>query len=187
MSMTDNEKQKNNDDPELVEIEDADGFKTRDAAEALKKAKTDLKECRAKAEEYLAGWQRAKADFINGRRDAEKEREATAKFANERMTREVLDVVDGLEMALASMKNDPRAEGLNSIYRRLLQILRGYGVSPIEAKGVKFNPAEHESVVEEGVSDEVQDQVVLEELQKGYTMHDKVIRPARVKIGYYKK
>ena len=176
---------KNKNPDELEIIESGDEFEMKDTQEKFTKLKAELSDCRKKAEEYLSGWQRAKADLINGRREGERDREAAAKFANERLVREMLDVVDGLEMALASVTGGPHEEGLNGIYRRMLQILRGYGVSPFEAKGARFSPAEHESVAVEEVNDEAQDDTVLEELQKGYRMHDKVIRPARVKIGHF--
>ncbi len=183
-SMTD----KTNKNPDELEIiESGDELEAKDAGEKFAKLRAELTDCRKKAEEYLAGWQRAKADMINARRDGEKEREASAKFANERLIRELLDVVDGLDMALASTKDDPHQKGLDGIYRRLMQILQRYGMRAIEAEGKKFDPAEHESIAEEEVQDEAQDQVVLQELQKGYRMHDKVIRPARVKIGLYKE
>src|SRR3989344_2874715 len=133
--MTDTHKKKHDEELEVVETEDGESFDTRDAAAALKKAKTELKECRAKAEEYLAGWQRSKADFINRRKEEERERSAMANYANERMAREVLNIVDGLEMALSAMGGDKHAKGIDAIYRQLTQILRGYGVVPLECIG----------------------------------------------------
>ncbi|MBI2039107.1 MAG: nucleotide exchange factor GrpE [Candidatus Niyogibacteria bacterium] len=167
---------------EVVETGDGEDFGTRDVAAALKKAKHELSECRKKAEEYLDGWQRAKADFINRRKDEEKEREAMAKFANEKLVKDVLNILDSLEMAARAGDS-----GVANIHRQLAQILKGYGVEELSAVGAAFNPAEHEAMLEEAVEDESKDGMVLEELQKGYRMRDKVIRAAKVKVGVYQK
>lgn len=173
---------------EEIEFIEEDGGEAK-AEEKLKKVKNELNECRKKAEEYLAGWQRAKADFINSRRDEEKEKEAMARFANKRLLYEFLSVADSLEMGLkeASGKESGLYEGLNQTLNLLLQITRGYGVSEIEAASQKFNPEEHESVAEEIVEAPEADGMVLEVIQKGYRIYDKVLRPAKVKVGNYKK
>jgi len=153
----------------------------------IKKLKEELKECRKRAEEYLAGWQRSKADFINARKDEEKKTEAIVKYANERLIYELLNVLNSLENALAEPSLEEKWKtGFRHIRNQLMQIIRGYGVDEMETRGQKFNPEEHESIGEEEVSDAVQDQIILEELQKGYKMHDKVLRPAKVKLGVYK-
>jgi len=153
----------------------------------FKKLKEELAECRKKSEEYLAGWQRAKADLINARRDEEKRGAEMAMYANERLLHDLLNVFDSLNKALRDERADEKwKEGLAQIKNQLAQIARGYGVNEVEALGKKFNPQEHESVTEEEVKDPEKDQTVLEELQKGYKIHDKILRPAKVKIGYYK-
>ncbi|MEK7567040.1 MAG: nucleotide exchange factor GrpE [Patescibacteria group bacterium] len=181
--MNDEDKNKNeNEDLRVVE----DDFEP-EAAEKLKKIKNELKECRKKAAEFLAGWQRAKADLINARKDEEKNREAMAKYANERMAREILNVLDSLDQAVAEPSLEEKWKtGFQYIRNQLMQIIRGYGVGVIESVGQKFSPEEHESVAEEDAPEAEQDQIVLQELQKGYRMHDKVLRPAKVKIGIYK-
>lgn len=174
------DKHKNDEELEVVETGDGEDFETRDMAAALKKVKDELKECRKKAEEYLDGWQRAKADFINRRKDEEKERAAMAKYANEKLARDVLNVLDSLGMAVKAGDS-----GIVSIHRQLAQILKGYGVEEMTSIGARFNPEEHEAMLEEPVNDESKDGVVIEELQKGYRMQDKVIRAAKVKVGVY--
>ena len=172
-----------NEDLNIEEDDFAEGAEGK-----IKKLKEELKECRKKAAEFLAGWQRAKADFINARKDGEKNQEEMAKYANEKVIREVLNVLDSLDQALAEPSmEDKWKTGFQHIKNQLMQIVRGYGVSVIEAVGTKFNPEEHESIAEEDVAEPDKDQIILEELQKGYKMHDKVLRPAKVKIGNYKK
>lgn len=163
---------------EIIEEEGEEGFR-----EKIKKLREELKVCRKEKEEYLAGWQRAKADFINARKDEEKLRENFLKFAEENLLREFLAIADSLELAL---KLKP-SEGMNEIYSQLRGLFQEHGVRAIDAKGKKFDPAEHESLEKVEVAEEKKDNIVLEELQKGYKLYDKVLRPAKVKIGNYAK
>ena len=143
----------------------------------LKKLREELKACQKGKADYLAGWQRAKADFINARRDEEKARAEFAKFAAERVLSEMLAVADSLELA---------GEEAKPIYAQLREILKREGVEPIEALGKNFNPEEHEALEEKEVLDEKEDNMVVEELRKGYKIHNQVLRPSKVKIGVYK-
>src|SRR3989338_1105837 len=117
--MKDEEK---NENEELTVVDESFG----DEAEGkIKKLKEELKECRKKAEEYLAGWQRAKADFINARRDEEKNLEATAKYSNERLLYEIVKVLDSFEKALAEPEPEEKWKtGFERIRNQLLQIIR---------------------------------------------------------------
>ncbi len=143
--------------------------------EKLKKIREDLKKCQAEKADYLAGWQRAKADFINARRDEEKSRMAFAKYAAENILREILQVADSLEKISG-------ADGI-TIYKQLIDIFKKEGVGLIEAKGKKFDPAYHEALEQIKTDKEAEDGMVLEELQKGYMLHDRVLRASKVKVG----
>lgn len=151
--------------------------------EKLKKLRKELEACRKEKAEYLAGWQRAKADFINARKDEEKARAELLKYAEERVLYEFLAIADSLELA---MKLKP-SEGLEQIYSQLRELLRQQGMAPMESAGGKFNPWEQEAIEKAEVGEEEKDGMVLEELQKGWRLHDKVLRPAKVKVGVYKK
>src|SRR3989344_1173773 len=140
----------------------------------LKKLRENLKACEKEKGEYLAGWQRAKADFINARKDEEKARAEFVKFAAEKVLREMLAVADSLEIA-----------GDKHIYAQLREILKRDGVEPIEARGAKFDPLYHEALEQVEVSEKEKDGAVLEELQKGYTIYNRVLRPSKVKVGHY--
>ena len=144
----------------------------------LKKLREELKSCRKEKIEYLAGWQRAKADFINRGKDDEKARGEFAKFASERVLREMLEVADSLELA-GSADCKPS-------YNQLIDILKKEGAEPIKASGEKFDPMYHEALEQVEVSEKEKDGVVLEELQRGYTIYDRVLRPSKVKVGAYK-
>jgi molecular chaperone GrpE len=145
-----------------------------------------LQEEKAKAEDYLKNWQRSQADFINYKRRMEQERVEQTKFANATLILKILPVLDDFERASASLSREVESpawlEGINLIERKLRFILEQEGVTPIEALGKDFDPQLHEAVMfEEGT--DPQHGVVVAELQKGYKLHDRVIRPAMVKVG----
>lgn len=149
----------------------------------FKKLKKELEDCRKEKEEYLAGWQRAKADFINARKDEEKRMEEFAKFSAQNVLRDFLPVADSIDMALKHENSD----GLRQIKAQLAETLKRNGAEEIEAGGgLKFNPAEHEAIEEVAVETESEDGVIIEELQKGYKLFNRVIRPSKVKVGVYK-
>ena len=151
--------------------------------EKLSKLRKELAACRNEKEEYLAGWQRAKADFINARKDEEKDRETFLKFAELGVLNDFLAIADSLALALKLQGNN----GLREIYSQLLEILRQHGVTPLEAQGKKFNPLEHEAIERVEVSDEDKDEMVVEEMSRGWKIGEKVLRPAKVKVSVLKK
>ena len=144
----------------------------------LKKLREELKICHKEKADYLAGWQRAKADFINARRDEDKLRGEFAKYSAEKVLMEMLVIADSLGLS-------GNAE-CKLISNQLKEILKREGVVEIEAKGISFNPMYHEALGEVETKNKDEDGVILEELQKGYMMYDRVLRPSKVKIGIYK-
>ena len=142
-----------------------------------------LAEEKKKAEEYLANWQRAQADFINYRRRSEQERQEFNSFANASLIRGLLPVLDDLERALNAIPeefaNDDWVEGIRMVERKFKTILEGQGVKPIKALGETFDPNFHEALKH----DKGKEGIVIEELQKGYMLHDKLLRPSRVSVG----
>lgn len=148
--------------------------------ESLKRA---LAEEKSKAEDYLAGWQRTQADFQNYRRRVEDEKGEMVKFANSLLILNLLPVLDDLERALDNVSEKLAGltwvDGIRLIQRKLQAILEGHGVTEIKALGQPFDPNLHQAVLygdgEEGM--------VIEELQKGYMLHDRVLRPTMVKVG----
>ncbi len=156
--------------PEVSE-EDIAGLK-----EALAEEKT-------RAEGYLANWQRAQADLINYKRRSEQEREEFGKFANATLMFNLLPVLDDMERALASLPaklaNLTWVDGIRLIERKLRASLEIQGLQAIEALGKEFDPNLHEAVRQ----DTGKEGVIIEELQKGYQLHDRVIRPTMVVVG----
>lgn len=125
-------------------------------------------------------WKRSAAEFQNYRRRAEQERQGLLKTANAGLIIELLPVLDDLERALASAPaNDAESEwvkGTRLVERKFRQILERQGVAPIDAVGAPFDPKLHEAIGGSG-------DTVAEEYQRGYTFHDRVLRPSMVLVG----
>ena len=142
-----------------------------------------LAEERAKAERYLANWQRAQADFVNYRRRVEGEREEIGRFATASLVISLLPIMDDLERALASV--DTRLagltwiDGIRLIHRKFQALMEAAGVREIAAKGQMFDPNVHEAVT----YDEGEEGRIVRELQRGYRLSDRVIRPSMVVVG----
>lgn len=157
--------------------------RSRAEAEETPESEQALAEAKAEAEEYLAGWQRAKADFINYKRRSEQEKEEIGKFANAMLISSLLPVLDDLERALSSIP--PRlakaewVKGIRLIERKLRANLEAQGLSAIEALGEPFDPNLHEAMRQ----DKGEEGIVIAEIQKGYKLHDRVIRPSKVVVG----
>jgi len=154
-----------------------------DVAADVESLQQALAEEQEKATANLAGWQRAQADFANYKRRAEKERQDTSRFANQCLVLELLPVLDDLERALAAvpeeLAEDGWTDGIRLIGRKLWAKLEAQGLEPIAAVGEKFDPHYHEAVMQaKGEED-----VIIEEIQKGYRLHDRVIRPSKVVVG----
>ncbi len=153
--------------------------------EKIKQLQEKLKKCQELREEYLAGWQRAKADLINARKDDEKRNLEFAKFANSVLISEILPVLDSFDLAFTEEKDSKFAKGIFLIKMQLEDVLRKYGLEPIKSVGEKCNLQLHETVEE--VKSEKEEGIITEEIQKGYLLHGKVLRPARVKISKNKE
>ncbi len=129
---------------------------------------------------------RIQADYENAKKRLEREREDFIKFAQFTIIREFLQVLDDFERAKESACKtkdvDALIKGLEMIGKDLYSLLQRYGVKEIEAEGKAFNPEFHEAMLQEERSD-LPENTVIEVLQKGYIMHDKVLRPARVKVS----
>ena len=157
-------------EPEVVEAEDVETLKQK------------LAEEKEKAENYLASWQRAQADFVNYKRRAEQEREEFNKFANSSLILSFLPVLDDLRRALASVpakRAHGWADGIRLIERKFRTTLEAQGLTQIKALGEPFDPNFHEAIRQ----DKGEEGIVIEELQKGYILQDRLLRPAMVVVG----
>jgi molecular chaperone GrpE len=161
---------------------------TGDPAQAAGDAQPlKLEEQLAKAQEdakkYFNNWHRAEADFQNYKRRTEQEREELRRFGNVSVIINLLPVLDDFERAFASLDSHLAGlswfDGMLLIYRKLRQLLENAGVKQIETEGQAFDPRFHEAVAHV----EGDEGKVVSEVQRGYMLHDRVLRPAMVVVG----
>ncbi len=142
-----------------------------------------LAEAEAKAAEYLSGWQRAKADFINYKKEEVQKFEEFAKYSSADFIKEFINVLDSFDLAIAALeKNGPVEKGVYMIRTQIEDILKKRGLTKIEVKtGSEFDPAISEAIA--FMDSDEPEGTVLEEIEAGYRLYEKNIRPARVKIS----
>ncbi|WP_411347560.1 nucleotide exchange factor GrpE [Paenibacillus sp. WLX2291] len=149
-------------------------------------SRAELERVQAQADDQTQRLLRAQADFDNFRRRTQKEKEDLAKYASAGLITELIPVIDNFERAMATKPDSPELEsfskGVDMIFRQLSDVLKNTGLTPMESVGQPFNPEFHQAVMQVE-SDEHEEGTVVEELQKGYILKDKVIRPAMVKVS----
>jgi len=143
--------------------------------------KTDLEEKTHLAEERLERLKYLQAEFDNFRKWSEKEKGSIITLANENLIKDLLVIIDDLERALPSLEQEKNKVGIEMIYKNFVKTLSAYGLQPITCLGKKFDPQLHEALCTEKCKKEPN--TVLEELEKGYQLKSKVIRPSKVKIA----
>jgi molecular chaperone GrpE len=166
--------------------------------------KKELEEVKVQRDEYLAGWQRARADFLNHKKEERERMQEFIKFAEEELLGELLPIVDNLEIALAHLKpaespqgiqagppqssaaglggEDAVSKGFSQIAMQIKSFLKDHQVEEVKAGGEKFNPEFHEAA-EEVEKEGVGSGIIVEVLSKGYTLHGKLMRPAKVIVA----
>ena len=161
------------------------------SADKIKKLKKDLAQVRAEKMQYLTDLQKAKADFINMRKRDEEGNKDFVKYAKENVILDIIPVLDSFDMAFSNKEawNKVSSEwrtGVEYIYNQLLGVLANHGVTTFNPLGVDFSPQIHEAVEMVPVTDMKDDHKVIVVIQKGYKMGEKIIRPAKVKVGQIK-
>lgn len=146
----------------------------------------ELDQAKAQAQEYLEGWQRARAEFANYKKRVTRDQEeARMRIAAETLTK-YLGVIDDLERALKERPDDGEtaawAEGIELIYRKMYGVLDMEGVEIIEADGEHFDPMLHEAISHDDSEDHEEGEVI-EVVQPGYRMGDRILRPAMVRVA----
>ena len=145
----------------------------------LTQALTDIK---THQEQYL----RTLADMENLRKRTQRDKEELAKFANENILREILPVIDNLERAVEHAEqtesNDGLFEGVQMTLTQFSQLLSKFGVEPVDAVGQLFDPAYHQAMGQLE-SDEHPVNTVIQQMQKGYQLNDRLLRPAFVMLA----
>ncbi|MDQ7092280.1 nucleotide exchange factor GrpE [Desulfosporosinus sp. PR] len=164
-----------------------DGLDNKDMnpAEKILTLEAELKQAKEKSDEHYNQLLRLQADFDNYRKRTQKEKTELIKFASEHLVNELLPVLDNFERAVSSAQNNPDfaafSQGVEMILRQLQTALSKEGLKAMEAVGQPFDPNLHEAVLRVE-SDEHEENTVVEELQKGYFLKEKVLRPSMVKV-----
>ena len=169
------------DEPQVNSFGQSKDAKTRKLEEKLSK-------CQEEKEEYLDGWQRAKADFVNLKKRSEEERSNIITKSKANFINDLLPVIDSFDMAMKDQEAWNSApenwrKGIESIHSQLNRLLNEYDVMEISETGIDLDPNQHEAIDSVEVTDDQQDGKVIEVVQKGYKINDRVIRPASVKVG----
>ncbi len=177
----------NNDEVQFEDIED-----TENPGAALKKLREKLRKCEAEKKEYLDGWQRMRADFANARKEDDTRRGEMIKFASEGLVEDMLPVLDSFGMAFGNKEAWEKVDanwrkGVEYIHAQMLSVLESRGLVEIGVVGEKVDPRNHIATEVVPVDDESKVDTVVEVTQKGYRLHSKVIRPAKVKVGITKE
>ena len=167
---------------------DKDDKKTVDP---LKEMEARLESLEKEAKESYDRFLRVSAEFENYKKRAAREMNDFRKFANESFVKAMLPVVDNLDRAIESSSNDDHAqnsvvEGVNMTLKEILKVFEQFNVKPFESLGKAFDPALHQAVMQEKTDDHPEN-TVLNELQKGYMMHDRLLRPAMVVVSKTKE
>jgi molecular chaperone GrpE len=138
---------------------------------------------KSEADKYLDNWRRTQADFVNYKKRTEQEKEETVKFGNSMLLLALLPILDDLQRALDSVPEDlkdlPWVEGIRLIERKFSRTLETQGFKLIKTEVEAFDPNVHEAALHV----DGDDGMIVEELQKGYKLYDRVIRPAVVAVG----
>jgi molecular chaperone GrpE len=165
------------------EVEEAAEVEEVSELEALRQ---ELEEAKAQAAEYLDGWQRARAEFANYKKRNEQERQELSKLANVTLITRLLPIFDDFERAFQTLPSNLLSftwiDGVVLIYRRLQAILEAEGLTLMETEGQHFDPLLHEAVTYEESSEHEEGQII-GEVQRGYKLGDRVLRPALVRVA----
>ncbi len=157
----------------------------------IEEIKEQLEQCEKQKAEYLAGWQRARADFINYKKEETERISSSIFYVYINIISKIMPILDDFERAekeASKVLKDCQDSEIKKSFEGLLQtkkqiqdFLKSQKIEPIKAIGEKFDPNFHEAVEEVEEKDK-ETGIIIEEIQKGYTLEDKVIRPAKVKV-----
>ncbi|MDB5260304.1 MAG: GrpE protein molecular chaperone GrpE [Candidatus Nomurabacteria bacterium] len=170
---------------------DEDGNAPTGAA-AIKKLREKVKRLEKEKQEYLLLSQRSRADYVNFKKEVEEKRSIDRKFAVKNFIEDLLPVLDAYDMAQANKEAWEKVDknwrvGIEYIFNQFTSILEKEGVTQFGEVGEKFNPNTHESIEIIKVTDPNESDKIVKVLQKGYKMHDTILRPARVHVGHHEE
>lgn len=161
-------------------------------ASKIKKLQEKIKVLEKERQEYLDGWQRARADYANLQKTTDDDKKRIKAIATESLIEELIPVVDSFLMAMnnkdAWEKVDPAwRTGVEYIYQQLMGMLESHDLTLFGEIGEQFDPARHEAVSEEETGEEAKDHTIAKVIQKGFMLGESVLRPARVVVFAFKK
>jgi len=152
--------------------------------EKEKKEELNLEECQKQRDEYLAGWQRARADLLNYKKEEMERFEQVLKFAGEEFVLKVLPILDNFNLIEKKLPEDLREEenikGILQLKKQIEDFLKSQGVEEMKC-GERFDPNFQEAM-ETIEKEDMESGTILEEIQKGYTINGRILRPAKVKV-----
>jgi molecular chaperone GrpE len=151
----------------------------------LEELKKKLEECQKLKDEYLAGWQRERAELLNYKKEEMERIGELIKYADVGLILKILPILDNFEIAEKklpeNLKNDENVKGILQLKNQILDFLKNQGVEEIKSLGEKFDPNFME-VIEQVETKDKNSGIVIEEIQKGYKINDRLLRPAKVKV-----
>lgn len=162
------------------------------AIQAVKVLKEKLKKAEQEKQEYLVGWQRAKADLINARKRDEADRLEFVKYANERLVEGLIPVLESFDMAIGNKESWEKVDknwrvGVEYIYSQLKKVLNESGLEEVDPLGKAFDVNRDEASEYVPVTEEKDNHKIIAVVQKGYTLNGRVLRPPKVKVGEWKR
>src|SRR3989344_2406446 len=174
------------------EILDDSVIAEESAEETIKKLRLKLKKTLEEKQEYLTGWQRTKADFINARKRDEELQKDFIKYSNESLISSLIPVLESFNMAMGNKESWEKADrnwrvGVEYIANQLKKVLEESGLKEINPVGQKFDPNRDEVVEYVRVSDQKQDHIIISVIHKGFSLNEKVLKAPQVKVGEFKK
>ena len=191
---TDSEGTNNDVDDVVIEKDETldDSVLSEDTmAETIKKLREKVKKLEGEKQEYLTGWQRAKADYLNSQKREEENKKDIVRYATERIIDDLIPVLGSFDMAFANKEAWEKVDinwrvGVEYIYNHLKQVLDQNGLEEVNPIGQPFDINRDEAIEYVKVDDESKDGEVVEVIQKGFKLNGKILKPAKVKIGEYK-
>jgi molecular chaperone GrpE len=158
----------------------------KDAELNIEEIKKKLEECQKLKDEYLAGWQKARADLLNYKKEELERVGELIKYAGLGLILKILPILDNFEISEKKLpddlKNDENIKGILQVKNQILDFLKNQGVEEIKSVGERFDP-NFQEVVEEAEVKDKESGIVLEEIQKGYKINGKLLRPAKVRVS----
>lgn len=155
--------------------------------DVAKKLRAEIKKLRTERDEYLTGWQRSKADYVNLQKNEEQKRKDLRAYITTGLVEDMLPALDSFDMAMGNKEAWEKVDtnwrmGIEYIQQQLLKALSDYGVEKVGKVGETFNPNLYEAIENIPTDDNGKDHTIANIVQSGYTMGDKIIRPARVHV-----